>query len=176
MPKILLHVCCGPCALYPVRTLRDQGFEVTGLFYNPNIHPLMEYVRRRDALREVADKLDLPVIYKDEEYDPARYFREVAFREANRCFHCYFMRLERTASIARRGKFDAFTTTLLYSKFQKHDQIVQLGLDLAGGGELKFHSQDFREGWKQGIDLSREWGIYRQQYCGCLYSEIERYQ
>jgi len=176
MPKILLHVCCGPCALYPVRTLREAGFEVTGLFYNPNIHPLMEYKRRRDALREVAERLDLPVIYKDEEYDPARYFREVAFREANRCFHCYSLRLERTASIARRGKFDAFTTTLLYSKFQKHDVILQLGLDLAGGGDLKFHSQDFREGWKQGIDLSREWGIYRQQYCGCLYSEMERYQ
>lgn len=100
----------------------------------------------------------------------------MTFREANRCLSCYALRLERTLSIARRGKFDAFTTTLLYSKFQKHDVIQALGRDLAAGSDPDFHYQDFRTGWSQGIALSKEWGIYRQRYCGCLYSEFERYR
>lgn len=176
MPRILLHMCCGPCAIAPVRRLQDAGFEVTGFFYNPNIHPLMEYKRRRDGALEVAERLGFKVIVKDEEYDTQKYFRAVSFREQNRCFHCYTMRLERTAQIAGRGRFDAFSTTLLYSKFQKHDVIAQVGRDMQTGCPSAFHYQDFREGWKEGIDTSKEWGIYRQQYCGCLYSENERYK
>jgi hypothetical protein len=174
--RILLHICCGPCAIYPVQVLRDQGFEVIGLYFNPNIHPLQEYLKRREGLVETAERLKLKVIYKDADYDPKKYLRAVAFREANRCFHCYTMRLEKTWSVAKRGGFDAFSTTLLYSKFQKHELIADLGRDIAGQGQTGFHYQDFREGWKQGIDLSKEWGIYRQQYCGCIYSEMERYE
>ncbi len=176
MARILLHICCGPCAISCVQTLRAQGHQVSGLFYNPNIHPLQEYLRRREALRETARILDLPVIYKDDEYDPKRWFRETAYREANRCFLCYALRLERTRAIAKRGGFDAFTTSLLYSKFQKHDLIRSTGEGIAGGGAPVFHYEDFRSGWKQGIELSKEWGLYRQQYCGCLYSEYERYE
>lgn len=176
MPRILLHICCGPCAVYTVKALKDEGFEVTGLFHNPNIHPLREYLRRKEALREVSEKLDFPVIYKDEEYDPQEYFRRVAFRETNRCFHCYSLRLERAHSIARRGGFEAFTSTLLYSKHQKHEMIKQLCRDLAGGGAPEFLYRDFRQGWKQGIEESKAMGVYRQQYCGCLYSETERYR
>jgi len=175
MPRILLHMCCGPCAIAPVRALMAEGYEVTGLYYNPNIHPLMEYKRRRDALAEVAARLGFKVIYKDADYDPKAWFRAVAQREDNRCFHCYAMRLERTAQMARRGKFDCFSTTLLYSKFQKHEMIAQLGRDMAGAGQCGFLYQDFREGWKEGIETSKDWGVYRQQYCGCLYSENERY-
>ncbi|MDD4648763.1 MAG: epoxyqueuosine reductase QueH [Desulfoplanes sp.] len=173
--RILLHICCGPCAIYPVQALREQGFEVIGLYFNPNIHPLQEYLKRREGLVETAERLKLKVIYKDADYDPKTYLRAVAFREANRCFHCYTMRLEKTWSVAKRGGFDAFSTTLLYSKFQKHELIASLGRDIAGQGQTAFHYQDFRQGWKQGIDLSKEWGIYRQQYCGCIYSEMERY-
>ncbi|MBU1003503.1 MAG: epoxyqueuosine reductase QueH [Proteobacteria bacterium] len=175
MPRILLHMCCGPCAIAPVRALQARGFEVTGLYYNPNIHPLMEYKRRRDALAEVSARLGFKVIYKDDEYDPQAWFRSMSFREDNRCFHCYAMRLERTAGMARRGKFDCFSSTLLYSKFQKHEMIAGLGRDLAAAGSCEFLYQDFREGWKEGIATSKDWGIYRQQYCGCLYSENERY-
>lgn len=174
--RILLHICCGPCAIYPVSLLRDQGYEVIGLYFNPNIHPLQEYLKRREGLQETAERLQLKVIYKDADYDPKAYLRAVAFREANRCFHCYTMRLEKTWSVAKRGGFDAFSTTLLYSKFQKHELIASLGRDIAGQGQTSFYYQDFREGWKQGIDLSKQWGIYRQQYCGCIYSEMERYQ
>jgi hypothetical protein len=159
-----------------VKALRDEGFEVTGLFLNPNIHPLREYLRRKGALLEVSEKLDFPVIYKDEEYEPQEYFRRVAYREANRCFHCYSMRLERAHSIAGRGGFEAFTSTLLYSRRQKHEMIAQLCRDLAGGGAPEFLYRDFRQGWKQGVEESKAMGVYRQQYCGCLFSEAERYR
>ena len=174
MKRVLLHICCGPCSITTIRTLQDQGCEVTGLFYNPNIHPLTEYARRRDGCLEVAEKYDIRVIVKDDEYTPQKWFRAVAYREDNRCFHCYAMRMERTAQIARKGGFDLFTTTLLYSKFQKHDDIAALGRDLSTE-KTRFLYHDFREGWKEGIETSKEWGIYRQQYCGCLYSENERY-
>lgn len=173
--KILVHICCGPCAITPVTALLGAGMEVTGLYYNPNIHPLQEYLSRREGVAQMAGRLDIPVIFKDDEYDPQAYFRAVTYREPNRCLPCYSLRLERTLSIARRGGFGAFTSTLLYSRFQKHDQIRTLGRDLAQGSGVEFHYEDFRSGWSEGIALSREWGMYRQQYCGCLYSEFERY-
>lgn len=174
--KILVHICCGPCAITPVRALQEAGLDVVGLYYNPNIHPLQEYLRRREGVAQVAHELGFPVIYKDDEYDPQIYFRAVTFREPNRCMVCYSLRMERTVSIARRGNFDLFTTTLLYSKFQKHESIAALGRDLAVGSGVGFHYEDFRQGWSEGIDRSKSWGVYRQQYCGCLYSEFERYQ
>ena len=122
--KILVHICCGPCAITPIRALIGAGMDVTGFYYNPNIHPLQEYLRRREGVAQVAGRLGIPVIYKDDEYDPKTYFRAVAFREPNRCQPCYALRLERALSVARRGGFDAFTTTLLYSKYQKHEQIM----------------------------------------------------
>jgi hypothetical protein len=173
--KLLLHMCCGPCSIYPVQALRQQGYEVVGLFYNPNVHPLREYVRRREAAQEVAERLAIQVIFKDEEYDPAAFLRQVVHREASRCFYCYHLRLERTLSIARHGRFSAFSTTLLYSKQQYHKRIAQLGSDLAGGGQTRFVYQDFRAGWAEGVERSKQWSIYRQQYCGCIYSEAERF-
>lgn len=175
--RVLLHICCAPCAVYTVQALQAEGFEVTGLFYNPNIHPAAEYVRRRDTLRQSESELGatgIRVIYKDSEYDPVLYFREVAFREANRCFHCYRLRLEKTLFIARRGNFDFFTTTLLYSKHQKHEDIAALASDMAAGGKCGFLYRDFRAGWQEGIEKSKAMGMYRQDYCGCLYSEVER--
>lgn len=173
--KILVHLCCGPCAITPVQALLRAGMDVTGFFYNPNIHPLQEYLRRRQGAAQVAARLGIAVIFKDDEYDPKKYFQAVTYREANRCLSCYALRLERTLSIARRGRFDLFTTTLLYSKYQKHDQLRTLGADMATGSGVGFHYEDFRQGWAEGIAQSREWGIYRQQYCGCLYSENERF-
>ena len=174
--NILLHICCGPCAIYPLRALREQGHEVTGLFYNPNIHPLQEYLRRRGSAQEVAGRFCLRMIFLDREYDPQAYMRRVAFRETSRCLLCYQLRLERTLSIARRGKFQGFSSTLLYSKQQQHQVIARLGADLAGDGRVGFVYQDFRLGWQEGIQQSLEWKLYRQDYCGCLYSEFERFQ
>ncbi|MCF8108592.1 MAG: epoxyqueuosine reductase QueH [Desulfohalobiaceae bacterium] len=174
--NILLHFCCGPCAIYPLRALLEQGHEVTGLFYNPNIHPLQEYLRRRGSAREVGERFGIRMIFLDREYDPQAYMRRVAFRENSRCLLCYQVRLERTLSIARRGKFQGFSSTLLYSKQQQHQVIAKLGADLAGDGRVGFVYQDFRLGWQEGIQQSLEWELYRQDYCGCLYSEFERFQ
>lgn len=173
--RVLVHICCGPCSITTVMGLQEEGFEVTGLFFNPNIHPLSEYLKRRDGALQVAEKLGIRLIVKDEEYDPNTYLRATTFREENRCFHCYQLRLERAAQIARKGKFDHFTSTLLYSKMQKHEEIAALGKDMSTE-KTSFLYRDFREGWKRGIELSQKWGIYRQQYCGCIYSEYERYQ
>lgn len=178
MPQdtVLLHICCGPCAIVPVQSLQDQGFKVTGLFSNPNIHPLQEYLKRREGARQAAERLSIDVIFKDSDYDPEHYFRHIAFRENNRCLLCYQLRLERTLSIAKRGRFDFFSTTLLYSRQQKHEAVASLARDMAGNGRVRFLYQDFRPGWRQGIEVSQQWGLYRQQYCGCVYSEVERYR
>ncbi len=173
--RVLVHLCCGPCAITTVQDLQDEGFDVTGLFFNPNIHPLSEYLKRRDGALEVAEHLGITLIVKDQEYDPKLYLRAIAFREENRCFHCYQLRLERTIQIARRGGFDHFSTSLLYSKQQKHDVIRQLGHDLSTPKTSLLY-RDFRKGWKRGIETSKQWNIYRQQYCGCIYSEFERFK
>jgi predicted adenine nucleotide alpha hydrolase (AANH) superfamily ATPase len=172
--KVLVHICCGPCAVYPVPFLRELGYSVHGYFFNPNIHPYLEFVKRRDTLAAWAQALDLPVIYA-EGYDLEGFLRETVFRETERCRFCYRLRLEAAAKIARRGKFDALTTTLLYSKFQKHDLIAEIGQEVARKNGLEFLYHDFREGWKDGIRVSKEMGMYRQQYCGCIYSEKERF-
>ncbi len=172
--KVLLHICCGPCAIYPLRILREMGHVATGYYFNPNIHPYREYQRRAETLGTFADKIDLPVIWA-KDYEMEAFFRLVVGREEDRCRLCYLFRLRETVRKAKEGSYDAFTTTLLYSKFQKHDLIRQLGEDLGGEGGIPFFYLDFRLGWQEGVGYSREWGMYRQPYCGCLYSEKERF-
>ncbi len=174
MSRVLLHICCGPCATYPVPQLREEGFEVMGYYFNPNIHPYTEYMKRKTALEQYAEISDLKVIY-DEKYNPLEYFQSIAYRESRRCFLCYQIRLEQAAHIARRGKFDYFTTTLLVSKYQKHHWIQEVGEAVGQKYGVPFLYRDFRVGFKETGELSREMGLYRQQYCGCLYSEMERY-
>jgi predicted adenine nucleotide alpha hydrolase (AANH) superfamily ATPase len=169
-----MHICCGPCAVYPVDVLRKDGHDLRGYFFNPNIHPFQEYTRRRDTLEKWAGDIDLPVVF-DPEYDLEGFLRQTVYRETERCRFCYQLRLERAAKVAKRGKYDALSTTLLYSKFQKHDLIVEIGREVAAANGLAFYYQDFREGWKQGIEQSKSLGMYRQQYCGCVYSEKERF-
>ena len=172
--KILLHICCAPCAIYPVKFLREQGMDVMGFFYRHNIHPYTECLKRQEALESYAEQINLRVIYQDG-YDLEGFIQNVAFRESNRCSYCYHERLISTALVAKRGKFDYFTSTLLYSKFQKHDTIKSMGESIGKSVGVKFYYQDFRTGWKNGIEESKNIGLYRQQYCGCIYSEKERY-
>ncbi len=173
---MLLHICCGPCAIWPLLRLREQGIGVTGFFYNPNIHPLQEYLRRRQALADLAHIMAFDVIWGDIGYDPAVFFHAVHRREDNRCFHCYALRLEKTRDAAQHLAFDAFSSTLLYSRYQQHETIADVGAMLANSLHgPSFHYEDFRVGWKKGIIRSKELGLYRQPYCGCLYSEFERY-
>jgi len=172
--KILLHICCAPCGIYPVETLRSASLEVMGFFYRSNIHPYTECIRRQETLSRYADAIGLRVIYQ-KEYDMEGFLRQVVFRESQRCTYCYHDRLTATARTAKKGKFDLFTTTLLYSKFQNHEQIRDIGQSIAETVGIPFYYQDFREGWKSGIEQSRALNLYRQQYCGCIYSEKERF-
>ena len=175
MPKVLLHICCGPCASFPVPELRAEGFDLMGYYYNPNIHPYTEWQKRRDSLQDYAAAVDLKVLF-DEDYDPVQYFQVVSFREARRCFYCYQLRLEKAAQIAKKGRFDYFSTTLLVSKYQRHEWIHELGEAIGEKYDIPFLYRDFREGFRQTSVNAREMGLYRQQYCGCLYSEVERYR
>jgi len=172
--KVLLHICCAPCAIYPLRILREQGYDVCGLFYNPNIHPYLEYRRRLEALEGYAAGEGLRII-GGEDYPLETFLREVAFREENRCRHCYDLRLNRAADVAAGEGFDLFTTTLLYSRFQRHALIADSGQGAAARKNVEFLYCDFREGWAEGVRTSKARGIYRQAYCGCIYSEKDRY-
>lgn len=170
---LLLHICCGPCAIAPVRHLLDAGWRVTGLYYNPNIQPAMEYLRRRDALARTAAILGIDVLYDD--YDPIPHLRASLADPAGRCGPCWADRLARAAETARTLGCDAFSSSLLYSKYQDHERLAALGRERAEAAGVAFHYQDFRIWWDEGVALSREWEIYRQPYCGCVLSELERY-
>ncbi|MDX9821308.1 MAG: epoxyqueuosine reductase QueH [Syntrophales bacterium] len=172
--KILLHICCGPCTIFPLKVLRSEGFAVQGLFFNPNIHPYQEYVRRLDTLRAYADERSLEVRF-DEEYPLEEFLSNVALRVDQRCRHCYEVRMRTTANLARKEGFRFFTTTLLYGIYQKHDLVAEIGRAVAKETGVEFYYSDFRTGWKEGVDLSKELGMYRQRYCGCIYSEKERF-
>ena len=172
--KLLLHICCGPCAIYPVKELRSSGVEVTGLFYNHNIHPYTEYKLRMDAVRSYAQMVELEVVYR-EEYQLEEFLSHVAGEPASRCGYCYRSRLEETAKAAAELGFPCYSSTLLYSRYQNQDLIREFGVKLGERYGVKFHYEDFRSGWQEGINLSKEMGLYRQKYCGCIYSEKERY-
>lgn len=173
--RVLLHICCGPCGIYPVEVLRQEGFSVQGYFYNPNIHPFQEYERRRQALAQLAEKVSLPVTWSDD-YDLEGWLRMMVFREAARCPFCWRLRLERTAREAKAGGFDGFSSSLLASKYQDHERLRELGESVAGQYEIPFVYRDFRQGWKHSVEASKEMGLYRQSYCGCIFSERDRYQ
>jgi len=172
--KILLHTCCAPCSIYPVKVLRSMDMDVMGFFYRHNIHPFQECKKREDTLKEYSGSIDLKVIYQSD-YKIEKFLQSVVFREEDRCRYCYYERLKATALVAKKGKFKAFSTTLLYSKFQNHELIIETGKALAKKYGLEFFYHDFREGWKIGIEESKAKGMYRQQYCGCIYSEKDRY-
>ena len=145
-----------------------------GFFYRHNIHPYTECLKRQEALQSYADRINLKMIYQ-EGYDLEGFIQNVVFREAERCNYCYHDRLRSTAMLAKRGKFDYFSTTLLHSKHQKHDLIRSMGESIGKSAGVEFLYQDFREGWKEGIECSKQMGLYRQQYCGCIYSEKDRF-
>jgi len=172
--KILLHICCAPCTVYPAHALGILGHQVRGFFYNPNIHPYQEFLRRIETLEAYAAKTRLPIIW-DRTYALEEFFRNIVFRENDRCQFCYYLRLKATARVARAGKFDAFTSTLLYSKFQNHEMIRLLGQRLVEEVGVPFYYEDFRKGWAAGMAKSKKMGLYKQQYCGCLYSERDRF-
>ena len=175
--KLLLHICCGPCAVYPVEVLRAAGHQLEGYFDNPNIHPYQEFLRRVQTLEDFASGEGLQVIW-NRDYDIEEFFRLVAFREGEgeRCRFCYQLRLGRAARLAKVQGFEAFTSTLLYSRYQQHDLIQEIAQQAAAEANVTFYYEDFRRGWGEGIARSKALGLYRQSYCGCLFSERERFR
>jgi len=167
-------MCCAPCSIYPVQELRTGGMNVTGFFFNHNIHPYQEYLRRLETVRRYAEMVELEVIYRDE-YRLEEFLAGVAREPGKRCLYCYSSRLERVAEAAVESGFESFSTTLLYSRYQKHDLIREMGERIAGKYCIRFHYDDFRRGWHEGIALCRKMELYRQKYCGCIYSEKDRY-
>lgn len=172
--KILLHVCCAPCSTYVLTKLRKKNIHCSGYFYNPNIHPYREFKKRLDTVKHFAQnkKFDLTI---DSTYGLTEYLQKVVFHENERCKICYRMRLEKTAQQAVKMGVDGFTTTLLYSKYQNHTFIAEICKEIALSNGIEFYYEDFREGWQEGIDSAIEMNLYRQAYCGCIYSEQERY-
>ncbi len=160
--------------MHPYAVLDKKFDKVIGYFYNPNIHPYGEYSRRLESLKKFSGAVDFKVIY-EKNYDMEEFIRNVAFREENRCYYCLGKRLEKTASLAKSSKFTHFSTTLLYSKHQRHDYIKEAGFSLQKRYGVNFYYEDFRLGYKEGIKLSYTYNLYRQNYCGCIYSEKERF-
>lgn len=173
--NILFHICCAPCAIYPLSRLQEEGFTVNGYFYNPNIHPYLEYEKRMNTVREFSARVDLPVTYADG-YDLDEFLVRAAGKGTGRCEQCYRMRLDAAAAEAQKSGAGIFTTSLLYSKHQKHDLIRGVAKEMAWEQGVEFYYEDFRAGWREGIMESKAMGLYRQQYCGCIYSERERYE
>lgn len=172
--KILLHICCAPCTIYPLQMLKSNGYDIWGLFYNPNIHPYLEYQKRLETLINYAEQENLPLQWPGD-YPVEDFLRGILREEGDRCAYCYYSRLKYAVEFAKRGRFDTFTTTLLYSKHQKHELIKTMGQKMAGEYGIPFLYCDFREGWKIGVDISKKIGMYRQSYCGCIFSEKERF-
>jgi len=172
--NILLHICCAPCAIFPIEELRKESHKLAGLFYNPNIHPYSEYLKRKSEVEKYCREIGVNMICPD--YDLEDYFQKISYNEGqkNRCPACWWLRLERTAKFAKDNGFDAFTTTLLGSPHQDHDVIKSIGEDIAKRSGLKFYYKDFRLGFKAGHELAKKRGMYCQNYCGCLFSEKER--
>lgn len=172
--RVLLHICCGPCGLYPLAALRGEGIAVSGFFFNHNIHPYQEFVRRRDAAQKMADLEEMPLEIRDE-YRLEEFLAAVAAEPDKRCGYCYASRLDTAAFAAKEAGFDAFTSSLFYSRYQDHDLMRQRAEKAAQQHGVSFLYRDFRTGWQEGIRRSKELELYRQQYCGCIYSEKERY-
>jgi predicted adenine nucleotide alpha hydrolase (AANH) superfamily ATPase len=172
--RLLLHICCGPCATFTVGHFRGLGYDVTGYWFGPNIHPYSEHERRREALEKLAAAIDLPVIWEPGYAMPAflRLVADTPDRPA-RCRLCYRLRLAQTARAAAAGGFDAYSTTLLISPYQDLDAIGAIGEEEGAAHGVRFHYENLRSGFAAHHRLARAHGLYMQRYCGCLYSEWE---
>ena len=170
----LLHVCCAPCSLMSIETLRADKIEVAGLWYNPNIHPYTEYKQRRDTMRLHAENVNLKLFERDD-YGLREFVRLIYPNLEQRCESCYDIRLDYTAKFAKENGFDSFTTSLLISPYQNHELICEVAQRKADKYGIEFLYKDFRPYFREGQQKAREAGYYMQKYCGCVFSEEERY-
>ncbi|MDR2923537.1 MAG: epoxyqueuosine reductase QueH [Treponema sp.] len=175
--RLLFHCCCGPCATASVESLLAEQITPTLFWYNPNIHPLTEYRSRRDSLAAFSSDQKLPLLMIDE-YGLDLFLHSVdrVTETPERCRVCYLLRLEKTAAYAAEHGFDAFSTSLLISPYQQHETIQRIGGEMAARYGIAFLYRDFRPLFRKGQTAARERGLYMQKYCGCIFSEKERYE
>ncbi len=173
--KILLHTCCAPCSVYCIEDLEKDNIDFDMYWYNPNIHPYTEYKNRKKALEDYSEKISHKVIFNDE-YGLEKFCKNVINNLETRCEdYCYKIRLEQTAKYAKENNYTGFTTTLLVSPYQNTEEIIKIGNQIAKEYDLEFVVRDFKKGFRQGQAKAREMGLYMQKYCGCVFSEEERY-
>ena len=173
--KLLLHTCCAPCSVYCIDTLRKEDIEPTVYWFNPNIHPYMEYKARRDCLKEYTKNIHVEAIF-EENYGLDDFCRNVINNLQTRCKeYCYPVRLEQTAKYAKENGYTHFSTTLLVSPYQNHEALIEVANQMAKKYNIEFLYRDFRVGFREGQAKARELGLYMQKYCGCIFSEESRY-
>jgi predicted adenine nucleotide alpha hydrolase (AANH) superfamily ATPase len=173
--EILLHICCGPCACGAVSFWQNRGAGVLGFFFNPNIHPFLEFRRRLTAASEAAHHARISLAV-DDRYDPQGWFADVTSGGGTRCQNCIALRLERTAREAASRGYTAFSTSLAISPWQDHQAITTKGEEFGRQHGVRFVYEDLRPYYGASRRDSRALGLYQQQYCGCLVSESERYR
>ncbi len=182
IPRLLIHSCCAPCSSYVLEYLSDF-FAITVYYYNPNIYPKSEYYKRVKEQERLIKSMPLknPVLFVEGEYEPQKYYDLVKGHEndpegGDRCAICYRMRLEEAAKTARQGGYDYFTTTLTVSPYKNAEKLNKIGSEAAEIYGVRFLPSDFkkRNGYKRSIELSGEYGLYRQDYCGCVFSQRGR--
>ena len=177
-PSLLLHSCCGPCSSYVITYLKDY-FNITILYYNPNIEPFAEYLKRKEEQLRLLKELDIPSVdFYDTQYDNKSYREWVIGYEndkegGQRCHLCYELRLKKTLELALKNEYDYFGTTLTVSPYKNAQIINQIGENLAKDNKIKWLYSDFKkqDGYKKSILLSKKYNLYRQDYCGCLFSK-----
>lgn len=172
--SLLLHICCAPCSVACVKQLREEGIEPVGYWYNPNIHPFTEYRARRNCLVDYAKSIGLELVV-DDFYGLRQFVTAVVSNIPGRCAYCYDTRMDQTARYAAEHGFDAFCTTLTVSPYQNTPLIFQKGQAAAEKYGVEFLPYDFSPRYREGQTEARELGLYMQKYCGCVFSEEDRY-
>lgn len=174
MNRVLLHCCCAPCSVSCIAPLRAEGIEPVAFWFNPNIHPWKEYEARRDCLITYAANVNMELVVK-EDYGLREFVKNTADDILNRCSYCYGTRLEQAAKYAAENGYEAFTSTLFASVYQKHELMKTAAEGFAEKYNVEFLYRDFRVNFREGNQKARELGLYMQKYCGCIYSEEDRY-
>lgn len=169
-----MHICCAPCANRPIDLLRSEGLSVAGFWFNPNIHPYTEYQARKHTLEEYSKEIGMKLIIGGS-YDLRTFITNVADNIDGRCAYCYRVRMEETARYAAENGYDSFTTSLLISPYQNHEAIRDTAQAMGEKYGVEFLYRDFRPLFQAGQEFAREHGFYMQKYCGCIFSEEDRY-
>lgn len=171
---LLLHTCCAPCSVMCIETLRNEGIEPTLYWYNPNIHPATEYKMRKNTLVDYAKSVNAKLIINNE-YGLRKFISTINGDFTGRCRFCYDMRLDETARFAAENGFSHICTTLFISPYQNHELLIETAERCAEKYNVEFLYRDFRPYFREGQDKARELGLYMQKYCGCIFSEEDRY-